>query len=151
MMAFNDTWRVPQFPLALEVGDVHVWRADLDQPDAVLGQLESFLSVDEQARANRFHFERDRGRFVAGRGVLRAIIGTYLDVRPEQVMFRYGQRGKPALAMPLAQGVSGVQGELRFNVSHSHDLALFAFARGQEIGVDLERVRPIVDAEQIAQ
>ena len=144
-MASDDAWRVPQAHPTLMAGDVHVWQAGLDQPDVVLGGLESLLSTNERERAGRFHFERDRRRFVAGRGVLRAIIGAYLGVRPEQVMFGYGQRGKPALAMPLAQG------ELRFNVSHSHDLALFAFACGQEVGVDLERMRPIVDAEQIAQ
>lgn len=92
----------------------------------------------------RFRFERDRRRFIVGRGVLRTILGRYLGVEPDKVQFRYSPRGKPYLAERFdSYG-------LRFNLAHSHELALYAFTRDREIGVDLEYVRPMPDAVEIA-
>ncbi len=119
--------------------EVHVWHADLDRlPEAVLA---ASLSADERERGRRFHFERDRRRFVTARGLLRLVLGRYLDMRPAGVRFGYGPRGKPFLAS--ADG-------LRFNVSHSGGLALLAFAWRREVGVDVERLRPVPEAEDIA-
>ena len=119
--------------------EVHVWSADLDRiPE---GLLREPLSADEQERGRRFHFERDRRRFVATRGLLRRLLGRYLGLDPCRLRFGYGPRGKPFLAG---------EDELRFNVSHSGGLALLAFARGREVGVDVERERPVPEAEDIA-
>jgi 4'-phosphopantetheinyl transferase len=130
--------------IALERTAIHVWRASLDQPLPSLETLQSTLTGDEQQRAARFVFEHDRERFIVARGVLRAILGRYLDVRAEHLRFDYGAAGKPA----LAQGFAG-QG-LRFNLSHSHGLALYALTSGRSIGVDVERINSNVDVEQIA-
>ena len=105
----------------------------------------STLSADEKERAARFYFQRDREHFIVARGALRAILGRYLQRDPTRVGFRYSPHGKPALAME-APGEG-----LRFNISHSHGLALCAVTRGREIGVDLERVRSIANLEQIAE
>jgi 4'-phosphopantetheinyl transferase len=70
-------------------------------------------------------------------------LGRYLGLKPGQLRFCYGPHGKPSLAPPLEEEA------LRFNVSHSQGLALFAVARGRELGVDLEYVRPIAEVEQI--
>ena len=118
---------------------VHIWWAHLDQPTEALEQFERMLAVDEQARAARIRLKEFSARFVAGRGILRAILGSYLGVAPDRVRFRYGSSGKPALADEFA--ASG----LRFNLSHSHRLALYAVTREREVGVDLERVDPHVD------
>lgn len=106
---------------------VHVWTAALDVDDPALGRL---LDADETARARRFHFEHDRRHFTAARGWLRALLGKYLDAPPAALCFGYGARGKPFLAAPAAR--------LCFNVSHSHGRAMFAFARGREVGIDVE-------------
>jgi len=107
-------------------------------------RLAQTLSGDEMARAERFRFEGDRRRFIVSRGVLRAILGQYLGIEPSHLNFSYGQHGKPSLA-------AGFGGDaLRFNLAHSHELALYAFTRGREVGVDLERVRPLPDAGEIA-
>ncbi len=134
--------------------EIHVWRAALDPSAGYVRQLAQMLSADESERAARFHFERDRRRFIVGRGVLRALLGCYLGLEPAQVRFRYGPRGKPHLAEAADADVS--YNELAhyncicFNLAHSHELALYAFIRGREIGVDLEHVHPLPDAEQIA-
>src|SRR3954470_7160412 len=126
--------------LALRDDEVQVWRASLDQEPDIIRELEGQLSGDELDRADRFRFARDRRRFVAGRGILRALLGGYLDRPPEAVGFRYGAFGKP-----LLDG-SGPW----FNVSHSGPVALFAFSSAVEIGVDVELVAAQPDGGRIA-
>jgi 4'-phosphopantetheinyl transferase len=138
-------WRSPPETLVLGCDEVHVWRATLDQP---VSQIQSFrrnLAADEQARAERFHFERDHEHFVVARGVLRAILGRYLNQAPEGISFCYSSHGKPALA-----GESGGDA-IRFNVSHSHGIALYAVTRGREVGVDLEHIRSNLAVAEIAE
>ncbi len=88
------------------------------------------LDAAETARAARFHFEHDRRHYAAARGWLRVLLGRYLDTPPGALRFGYGPRGKPFFDHP--------SGGMRFNVSHSHGHALLAFARGREVGIDLE-------------
>jgi 4'-phosphopantetheinyl transferase len=126
-------------------GHVDVWQAVLDRPDEALERLNESLSVDERARADRFRFELDRRRFVAGRGVLRAILSGYLAVPPATLRFEYSAHGKPRLAAPFASEA------LRFNVSHSRGLALVAVTNGREVGIDVEYVHPILEADRIAE
>jgi 4'-phosphopantetheinyl transferase len=115
----------------------HVWRAALDVDPA---PFERVLSPEEREHAARFRFERGRERYTVARGVLRALLGAYLACAPQDLRFVYGARGKPALE----------PGVLEFNVAHSHDLALIAVARGRRVGVDVEAVRELSDAAQIA-
>ncbi|MEO8427491.1 MAG: 4'-phosphopantetheinyl transferase superfamily protein [Verrucomicrobiota bacterium] len=143
MLAFH-TWSPPPADLVLQPGEVHVWRAFLDNYASHLADLRSSLSDDERTRAGRFHFERDRVHFAVGRGLIRSILARYLGQEPARLRFEYGSNGKPWLTDPLGRQ------PLQFNLSHSHGVALFALAFGQELGVDLEQVRLIDDAEQIA-
>lgn len=122
-----------------------MWRAALDQPASQLAQLAGLLAPDEQLRANRFHFERDRQRFIAGRAILRTILGRYLGCNGTELLFDYGPHGKPALAKPATEP------PLYFNLAHSGGLAVVALAHQQEVGVDVEQIRPLADMEQIAQ
>ena len=91
-------WRSPPETLVLDCDEVHVWRATLDQTPSQIQSFRHNLAADEQARAERFHFERDREHFIVARGVLRAILGGYLNRAPECLSFCYGSHGKPALA-----------------------------------------------------
>jgi len=104
----------------------------------------ALLSGVERQRANRFAFDRDRHRFIVARALLRRLLGARLGTRPEAVELVYGPHGKPALAPRHAPA------DLRFNLSHSEDLAAYAFAHGREIGVDVEAVRSMCDADAIA-
>ena len=114
---------------ALRCGEVHVWRAHCRTSRRVCG----VLSPAEWVRAGRFHFERDRERFVAARGLLRTILGRYLELPPRELQFSFGAHGKPAL--------EGVASTLRFNLSHSDDLLLLAVSHAREVGVDVELMR----------
>lgn len=124
---------------------MHVWRVSLKQPPEVLSALSAALAPEELERAARFHFSKDRDSFVVARGVLRDILGRYLGVRPGQVRFTYGEYGKPALAAETSGGL-----QLRFNLSHSHELACCAVAYGREVGVDVEYLNDRVEVMSLA-
>lgn len=125
---------------ALDPADVHLWLVDLDRPTT----LAATLSADEQARAARFYFERDRRRYVTGRASLRLILGRYLGVEPAQLAFDYTPYGRPHLAASFAPA------GLRFNASHTQSVYLLAVTRRREIGADVEAIRPLPDALEIA-
>lgn len=143
-MITPDSWPEPPDVLSLSNAEVHVWRVSLDQPAGVVELLLSTLVEDERVRAARFHFEKDRVRFVVARAALRAILARYLSAPPGQLQFHYNPYGKPSLAADAGSG-------LDFNVSHSHSLALLAFARGSALGVDVERLRADAAERQIAE
>jgi 4'-phosphopantetheinyl transferase len=137
-------WRLPPSRLVLSSSDVHVWCAFIDQVAPNLSRLGQTLSADERARAERFHFERDRNRFIASQGILRLILGRYANVEPARIRFSHGLHGKPTLAASCGEGGLG------FNSSHSRGLLLYAVTRDREIGVDVEYIRPLPDLQQIA-
>ena len=130
--------------MALSSDEVHVWCASLDLPALSVQSLQRTLGAAELDRAGRFYFQRDRQRFIVAHGLLRVILGCYLDTEPKQLRFCNGPYGKPALDTTSSQAT------LNFNLSHSDGLALYAIARGREVGIDLERFRPVAGAEQIA-
>jgi 4'-phosphopantetheinyl transferase len=137
-------WLYPPSSLTLSNDDVHVWLAELDPPAAPMQQMAQCLSETERIKSEKFHFKRDRMHFIVSRAVLRMILGRYLQIEPKRIQFSYGPHGKPDLAKSLGEST------LRFNLAHSHDLALYAFTLDREIGVDLEYLRVISDFKQIA-
>jgi 4'-phosphopantetheinyl transferase len=144
MMNITDAdFHIPA-PLALPEGEVHLWRIDLEAVRTNEDRWQQILSSDESARAARFHFPIDRQRFVSSRGLLRTILGGYLETNPDRLSFSYSKSEKPSLG-PAYSG-SGVM----FNVSHSGGIALIAFARRREVGVDVEQVCGNFDAEALA-
>jgi 4'-phosphopantetheinyl transferase len=136
----EETWQVPPVEIVLAPAQVHLWRISLaaDQTQ----ESASPLSRDEQARADRFKFERDRRRFIASRSRLRAILAHYLDCDPAAIRFEYAQYGKPHL--PTAP-------DLQFNLSHSGELALCAVTQTHRVGVDLEELRPLSHFPSLSQ
>ena len=137
-------WQTPPADLRLETGQAHVWLGELDVPPGKLQELRAVLHPDELARADRLLQAHHRVYSAAARGCLRTLLGRYLGVAPQSVEFQFNSFGKPSLAGAIAAG------GLRFNVSHSHGLALFAFARGRELGVDIEKIRPDFATAEIA-
>jgi len=115
---------------------VRVCHKRLDVSPEELAQCRELLNAEERARADRFHFERHARRFTVARAFLRTILGEIIG-RP--VEFVFSQHGKPALA----------GGEVEFNLSHSHELAVIAIA-DTPVGIDVEQVRPMRDALAIA-
>ena len=134
-------WTEPPSTPSLETGTVHVWLIGLNQQDERLESFRRTLEPGELERAGRFHFEKHRRHFIVGRGFLRSVVASYLGSSPETLRLEYGAYGKPALA-------SGHT--LRFNLSHSNEVALLACALDAEIGVDVEHIRADFASEDIA-
>lgn len=130
--------------MRLPPDEAHVWRASLLLDPPELARWECSLAPDERERLVRFRSPADRARFTAARGILRSLLGEYLQAPPAEIRFRYGENGKPELAPPWSD--SG----LHFNLAHAADLALLAFATGRRVGVDAERVRPVSVMERVA-
>lgn len=126
--------------IELSANDIHIWGANLKLPLSKIEEQLKTLSSDEIERANRFHFERDKNRFIIARGTLRKILSRYLNIEPNKLQFTYSDRGKPYLKNT----------PILFNISHSQDLALYAITETNLIGIDLEYIRPMNDAEGLA-
>lgn len=124
---------------------VEIVSVQLDVDPATTDTLGQCLSADERRRASRFAFERDRRRFIVGRAQLRQLLASRLGVRSTDIDLVYGALGKPALSRRFAGT------DLRFNISHSEEVALYAFTRDCEIGVDVEVIRELHEADDVVQ
>jgi 4'-phosphopantetheinyl transferase len=141
----NHLWLPAPVVLSLSRDEIHVWRASLDLNRPRAQGLEHTLTPDEVGRAKRYRFPKDRERFIVARGLLRAILGRYLNTAPAQLRFCYGPSGKPAVA--AQSGGNGIH----FNLSHSHNLALYAVARNRRVGIDLEHIHPIPEISGVVE
>lgn len=124
--------------------DLHVWTGGLDLPSSRLAQLELTLAPNERERIDRLRSGSDRRRATASRGLLRYILAGYAGRPADELQFVYGPAGKPGLSESL------VGESLHFNVTHSGDLLLVVVGRVASLGIDVERVRPIVHWERVA-
>jgi len=118
-------------------GEVHLWWTSLQVSCTARLHLERMLDVEERRRAQSFYFPHHRTSFVVAHATLRLLLGRYLSIAPQDVVFAYGVHGKPALAESLRAP------RLRFNMSHSAGLACYAIGADGEVGVDVEQVRPV--------
>ena len=131
---------------SIEMNVIHLWGIDLDGPPRCLDRCSRWLDNEEQHRAARLIREKDRQHYVLAHGGLRAVLGRYLDIDPDVVAMCRSEAGKPSLAKMV-----GDQPTITFNMSHAHGRALVAVSKGQEIGVDLERVRSDVEVAKLSQ
>lgn len=120
-------------------GEVVLICAPLDLPQEELAGLRATFAPREEARARKFA-PQYRDRWVAGRGLLRRLLARVTGGEAAALRFSYGAHGKPALDPASAPALAGAP--LTFNVSHSGGLGLYALARGREVGVDVEHIRP---------
>jgi 4'-phosphopantetheinyl transferase len=125
----------------LRASEIHVWTIKIHPEDRQDAMLEGLLAPEESRRANRFAFSHLRHAFVVVHGTLRHLLSRYLDLCLTDVHISYGSYGKPALAS---------LGDTNFNLSHSGDLAAIAIARGCEVGIDIEAIRPKPDLLRVA-
>ncbi len=133
-------WQIPPDDVRLERHRVDVWRVFLDVRSEPLQQMESTLSADELQRASRFHFEKDRYRYLLAHASLRDILARYLQCEPRVLIFSANEYGKPFLPNL----------EIDFNLSHSSDYALIAVVRGRRVGIDVEQIRADIEIESLA-
>lgn len=139
-----DLETIAGWPAGLPRGEIQIWWARLDDLDDRQDRFGFLLAADESERAARFHFDRDRRRSVAGRALLRLLIGRCLGSDPGRLRLVAGPSGKPELP------ASDNPASLGFNASGSGGVAAYAFATGREVGIDLEQHRPLPDADRVA-
>jgi len=137
----TEIWLNPERFPELHPSEAHVWRFGLEPPATELAELESTLDDRELRRADSFRGKGLRSKFVAGRGMLRRLLGGYLGEAPSRIAFTYGANGKPELASDRT--------EFRFNLAHTGSLALLAVTKAGAVGVDVEALRPFENAERI--
>lgn len=137
-------WRTPPNALLIETGQVHVWRVDLANLGQNLSRSEKLLSEDESIKAKKFYLNADRIKYICTRAAVREILGEYLGVEPDSLIFSYSHHGKPYLA-DLSIGKN-----FTFNISHAGNLSLLAVTKDRRIGVDLEPLRKEDAIEPIA-
>lgn len=125
--------------------EVSVFIINLSDFYTEITRYASTLSLDEMSRANRFVFDIHKNRFIVARGLLRQLLGRYLEITPKEVSFDYNPYGKPNLSKSLYQS-----SQLEFNLSHSENWAAFAFSLQDPIGIDIEAMKEKLEFDEIA-
>lgn len=121
--------------------EVHIWSACLTENASDIPYFFSLLSEDEQKKVSNLRFTKDKNKFIISRGILRCLLERYLKEDPKCIEFLYGLWGKPCLSPEYS---------LCFNLSHSKDHALYAFALSNEVGIDLEYIDSTLDVDGLA-
>lgn len=124
---------------------VDIWKIPVECQNLPIQQCRQLLSLDEAERADRFNFERHRRRFIGTRAALRQILARYLGLAPQALTFCYGPKGKPELSRTIE--TCGI----KFNLSHSNEVACLAVARELAVGIDVERINSDFATEEIAE
>ena len=131
----NQTAQHSAGPLGLPTpGEVHVWTANCDISAERLADMGTTLTADEGRRASQFRFEKHRSRYIVRRGVLRTILGAYLNMDPSEIRFVTNAYGKPALQKTIESGPN-----MHFNLSHSESMIAIGVAVGRRVGIDIEQ------------
>ncbi len=138
-------WQPAPVTLTLKPGEIHIWHAQMSAHFEEILSFTQVLAPDEQMRAARFKFPIHQQRYVIARGILRQLLARYLKCPPQEIDFHYTQYGKPLLASPISNP------RLYFNISHSENIALYAFSLTADLGVDIENIRADIEAENIAE
>ncbi|MCK4869626.1 MAG: 4'-phosphopantetheinyl transferase superfamily protein [Gammaproteobacteria bacterium] len=128
----------------LSAGVINLWEIYLPNVTSYYDELYAILSLSEREQAGRFVFAQDRERFVLSHGLLRVLLGKYLSIAEHDLEFDVGAYGKPSL------GANKFSINLQFNLSHSHDVACFAFTLDHAVGVDVEYMREDFAGSDIA-
>ncbi|HAC65694.1 MAG TPA: peptide transporter [Cyanothece sp. UBA12306] len=137
-------WSYPPENLTLTPSVVDLWIMSLQLASKEVEQRWQILNNEEQIKAKKFNFEKHKRRFIVARSTLKMILGQYLKIPPQKIKFDYSSRGKPRLSDQLGNN------QLQFNTSHSEELAIYGVTLDRLIGVDIEYIRPMKDAKQLA-
>ena len=138
-------WNSAGEKLILPNNEVHLWSASVQENISYLNTYRHILSLEEKQRAERFKFKRDQDRFIIAHVLLRLVLSRYIKITPQAIAYSSNSFGKPNL-----KGCSDIE-TINFNMSHSNDHVLIAVANNLAVGVDIEWVRPIENANQIVE
>ncbi|MEO6695102.1 MAG: 4'-phosphopantetheinyl transferase superfamily protein [Ignavibacteria bacterium] len=120
--------------------EIHVYKIRFDKSEDEISRLTNLLSDDELEKAKKYKFKKLSDNYITARGTLRKILGRYLKVLPSIPQISYKEKGKPFIK----------NDDIKFNLAHTKDIAVYAFTKSDEIGIDVERIREMPDALQIA-
>ncbi len=126
-----------------EHSKIDVWRVNINDIGDDIQDFVEILSPDEIARANIYNLSKDRRHFIISRAILRILLSSYIGQQPADITFSYTENLKPILNSRRKSPVC-------FNVSHSHELILYAISYGESVGIDVEYVRPTLDLDSDA-
>jgi 4'-phosphopantetheinyl transferase len=140
----NKMWKIPPDCLTLKSQEIDLWCGDCNLPLTIIQSLKEYLSGEEIKRSERFKFDHHRNHYIASRGILRIILGKYLNIHPYNVQFQYSKKGKPTVIL------SQNHNNLEFNMSHSNGLTLYGIIQEYSIGIDVEYKREMNDIHMIA-
>lgn len=128
----------------LSNNQIHIWKIDTNQANVNLDTLyNNILSSNERERVDRLRSENDKKRFIISRGQLRKSLSSYLKVSPSNITFSYNKYGKPSI-----RSEHNLE-NIKFNVSHSKNLVVYAITQNREVGIDLEYIRGVSHADKI--
>ena len=131
----------PNYGLKEKVIDI--WLCQSDALQDRRDYFSSLLSSEEKARAERFKFDIHRNRFIISHGFMRAVLAKYLKIEPYDIQYQQGDKGKPCLENETHT--------LKFNLSHTQDVAILAVTKDAEVGVDIEYIDRKTDWQGICQ
>ncbi|ACB51895.1 4'-phosphopantetheinyl transferase [Crocosphaera subtropica ATCC 51142] len=140
----NIIWKSPSKHLTINPQEVHIWKTNLEQLSIDFQNSFNLLNEEEKIKAQRFHFEKHQKRFTLARSSLKKILSFYLSISPQDIKFQYSDYGKPK----IIDKINLIN--LQFNVSHSEDIAIYGVTCDYFIGVDVEYIRPMPEAENLA-
>ncbi|QDR79917.1 4'-phosphopantetheinyl transferase family protein [Sporomusa termitida] len=143
IMELTATQFISDSPLLLPAGEVQLWPVSIQDFACGSKELAMLLSAEETGRMKQFRFPQDRLRFLVAHGLLRRMIGQYLNIASGRILLESGSKGKPELYGKHGQEL------FAFNISHSHNLVVLAFARAHKLGVDVEHIRCMPDFPEI--
>ncbi|HMS34190.1 MAG TPA: 4'-phosphopantetheinyl transferase superfamily protein [Ignavibacteria bacterium] len=126
--------------MTISENEIHIYRFSLESTSDQIKESETVLSPDELWKAYQYKFEKDKFHYISGRALLRKLLAKYLDQAPGNITFSYSEKGKPF--------ING--NNIKFNLAHSGGKAVFAFTNNSEVGIDIEFMRELSDALQIA-
>lgn len=135
-------WQKPPNTALVNDKEVHLWRIDINEFIPHIRYFKKIV-IREQARIDRYVFEREKNTFTITRALLRIILGRYTGLEPADIELTYNACGKPFL------GANPGTASLQFNLSHSHGMALIALTEKRRIGIDIEKIRPDIDVLSI--
>ncbi|MCL6571521.1 MAG: 4'-phosphopantetheinyl transferase superfamily protein, partial [Bacillus sp. (in: Bacteria)] len=124
--------------------ELHVWQCFTSEASKVISSLYPHLSPEEKTKANRFRFSHDQNRYVVAHGLLRIILGAYVEREPAELIIERTNTGKPYLVTP--EEVNTIQ----FNMTHSEDIVCYIISKVSEVGIDIEFINPNFDWYSIA-
>jgi len=133
------------YPATVAPDETHVWVARMSSFAPRERELHGRLDAGEASRAERFRFARDRTNYIIAHGLLREILGRYVDADPSRLDIDKNRYGKPALR------TSQLGPALEFNLSHARDVMVLAVTRGREVGIDVEYASDLAFEEIVAE